>query len=150
MWKASLLLAPVALAIDLSLDSSESIKSASKIIAEDLLTWYEGDEPGGVPGLLPGGLECNPEIPGVHCWWQAGAMWGELVNYWRYTGDDSYNGLISEAMLFQKGVSQLDHHRHRNGVLMRDSPTTTSTHLISREVWVSTIRPSGHSPLSTP
>lgn len=30
-------------------------------------------------------------------------MWGALINYWQYTGDSSYNDMISTAIQFQKG-----------------------------------------------
>jgi mannan endo-1,6-alpha-mannosidase len=103
MWKPALMLAPLALAIDISLDSEDSIKDAAATIAEDMMQFYDGEEPGNIVGILPGGMECNPEIEGVYCWWQAGAMWGGLINYWQYTGDDTYNGQIQRAIQHQKG-----------------------------------------------
>ena len=30
-------------------------------------------------------------------------MWGTLIDYWKLTGDDSYNDLIKDAMLWQVG-----------------------------------------------
>ena len=30
-------------------------------------------------------------------------MFGILINYWQYTGDDQYNDLVSEGLLFQVG-----------------------------------------------
>lgn len=30
-------------------------------------------------------------------------MWGTLIDYWKFTGDDSYNDLITQAMLWQVG-----------------------------------------------
>lgn len=103
MLKSTLILAPVALAIEITMTSRDSIRQAAGTVAQDMMSFYKGDEPGEVPGLLPGGLECNPEIPGVYCWWQAGAMWGTLINYWQYTGDDTYNQEIITAIQHQKG-----------------------------------------------
>jgi hypothetical protein len=36
-------------------------------------------------------------------WWEAGAMWGSLMDYWYYTGDTTYNAITSQGMLFQAG-----------------------------------------------
>ncbi|GAO16063.1 hypothetical protein UVI_02054080 [Ustilaginoidea virens] len=62
-------------------------------MAADMLSFYDGDKPGGTPGLLPA----------PYYWWEAGAMMGTLVDYWYYTGDEQYNKLVQEALLFQVG-----------------------------------------------
>ncbi|KAF4509883.1 hypothetical protein G6O67_001820 [Ophiocordyceps sinensis] len=80
-------------AYDLNPDSTDSIKSIAKNMADDLLSFYDGNRPGGTPGLLP--------LP--YYWWEAGAMMGALVDYWYYTNDDSYNKLITDGLLFQVG-----------------------------------------------
>lgn len=85
-----------ALTVDLS--SSDSIKEAASQVAEDLLTFYRGDEPGWVPGILPG-----PPPDGDYYWWQGGAMWGTLLDYRHHTGDKTYDDMTSTAMLFQVG-----------------------------------------------
>jgi mannan endo-1,6-alpha-mannosidase len=103
MKPSTLFFATAASAIDIQFDQSASVKTGLKTIADGMLSYYTGDEPGGVPGLLPGSLACNPANEGTYCWWEAGAMWGSLINYWQYTGDSSYNAMISEAMLFQRG-----------------------------------------------
>ncbi|RDA95309.1 hypothetical protein CP533_3519 [Ophiocordyceps camponoti-saundersi (nom. inval.)] len=74
-------------------DSEESIKSISKMMADDMLSFYNGHKPGGTPGLLP-----QP-----YYWWEAGAMMGSLIDYWYYTGDSSYNDIVSQGLLFQVG-----------------------------------------------
>ncbi|OWP02056.1 glycoside hydrolase family 76 protein [Marssonina coronariae] len=75
---------------------SESIKSAASTIANGLLSFYHGNEPGQIPGLLPP----------PHFWWETGGMFMTLIDYWRYTGDTTHNDLISEGMLFQTGTKQ--------------------------------------------
>lgn len=35
--------------------------------------------------------------------WEAGAMMGTLIDYWYYTGDDAYNNITQQALLFQVG-----------------------------------------------
>ncbi|KAK0733663.1 glycosyl hydrolase family 76-domain-containing protein [Lasiosphaeria miniovina] len=62
-------------------------------MAEDMMSFYHGDQPGGTPGLLP--------LP--YYWWEAGALMGSLVDYWYYTGDSRWNNITKEGMLYQVG-----------------------------------------------
>lgn len=75
-----------------------SIKSAAKELASGLNFWYTGGIPGqivtGIPGLLP-----QP-----YFWWEAGAMFGTLMDYWYYTGDNQFNDIVTQGMLFQVGA----------------------------------------------
>ncbi|KAL2268247.1 hypothetical protein VTJ83DRAFT_3093 [Remersonia thermophila] len=82
--------------LQVNLDSPGSIKAAAKVVAANLMSYYHGDEPGATPGILPG-----PPPAGPYYWWQAGAMWGTLVDYWHYTRDDTYNAEALRAMVFQ-------------------------------------------------
>ncbi|KAF4471033.1 Mannan endo-16-alpha-mannosidase DCW1 [Fusarium albosuccineum] len=82
-----------AVAYQLDPNSTSSIKSIAKDIAEDLVSMYNGNQPGGTPGLLP-----EP-----YYWWYAGAMMGTLIDFWAYTGDDDYVDLTKQALLFQVG-----------------------------------------------
>lgn len=36
-------------------------------------------------------------------WWQAGAMWGLLIDYFQYTNDPTYNSITMQALLSQVG-----------------------------------------------
>ncbi|KAG7283996.1 hypothetical protein NEMBOFW57_010354 [Staphylotrichum longicolle] len=83
-------------ALQVDLDSTDSIKAAAKVIAANLYSQYPGDQPGKTPGILPG-----PPPGGPYYWWQAGAMWGTYVDYWFYTGDDTYNKEAMRSMVFQ-------------------------------------------------
>lgn len=68
-------------------------------MAYDLLdVFYEGNQSGKIPGILPG-----PPPDGDYYWWQGGAMWGTLIDYWHYTGDESYVNTTKEALMFQTG-----------------------------------------------
>ncbi|KAI0021370.1 glycosyl hydrolase family 76-domain-containing protein [Xylariomycetidae sp. FL0641] len=78
---------------DLDVDSTDSIKSTSKTLAQDLMSMYTGNEKGQVPGLLP-----QP-----YYWWEAGALMGAMVDYWYYTGDTTYNDITQQGLLFQVG-----------------------------------------------
>ena len=58
--------------------------------------YYKGNERGQTVGILPG-----PPPQGPYYWWQAGAMFGTLIDYWHYTRDDEYNDITTEAILYQ-------------------------------------------------
>ncbi|KAK3384907.1 glycoside hydrolase family 76 protein [Podospora didyma] len=93
--------------LSVDLKSPDSIKSAAKIVATKLVSYYHGTEYGKTVGILPG-----PPSDGLgpYYWWEAGAMWGTLIDYWHYTGDDRYNAITSEALIFQSANS----YQHRN------------------------------------
>ena len=99
-WAVSLLAIVNAITLDLS--SQDSIKSVTSTIAYDMMTYYSGNQSGQTPGLLPG--PCASYL--CYYWWEAGAMFGSLINYWQYTGDSSYNDVVSQALLFQIGPDQ--------------------------------------------
>ncbi|KAL2118395.1 hypothetical protein VTJ04DRAFT_8055 [Mycothermus thermophilus] len=80
-----------AAAIELDLDNEESIKAAASTIAFGLVRYYTGNYTGDTPGNLP-----DP-----YFWWEAGAMFGTLVDYWALTGDESYNAITLQAMVHQ-------------------------------------------------
>jgi mannan endo-1,6-alpha-mannosidase len=61
-----------------------------------MMSFYNGNTSGNIPGLLP-------EPPSGYYWWEAGAMWGTMIDYWFITGDTSYNDVVQQAMLFQVG-----------------------------------------------
>ena len=58
-----------------------------------MMKYYTGNETGGTPGNLP-----DP-----YFWWEAGAMFGSLLDYYYYTGDDTYNKVTTQALLSQVG-----------------------------------------------
>lgn len=63
-------------------------------MAHDLVTFYTGNNSGDVPGNLP-----DP-----YYWWEAGAFFGSLVNYWAFTGDSTYNKITVQALEHQAGT----------------------------------------------
>lgn len=83
-----------------------SIRSVASTIAFDMMSEYKGNLSGMTPGLLPG----PPPTPAIlnkgYFWWEAGAMFGTLLDYWYYTGDSSYNDVTYQAMLHQVGENQ--------------------------------------------
>jgi mannan endo-1,6-alpha-mannosidase len=73
-----------------------SIKQAASTVAYGMMKYYKGNESGQIPGILP-----QP-----YYWWEAGGMFGGLIDYWRYTGDTTYNQIVHEAMLWQASYSR--------------------------------------------
>ncbi|KAJ2896574.1 hypothetical protein MKZ38_005430 [Zalerion maritima] len=98
LWVIFLCPGLAAPALDVDFSSVDSIKSAAALVAEDLMSFYHGDEPGKTPGILPG-----PPPEGDYYWWQGGAMWGTLIDYWHATGDETYNDEIQRSLIFQSG-----------------------------------------------
>lgn len=79
-------------AIDLGVNSTSSIKSAASSVAHGLMQYYTGNQSGGIPGLLP----YKP-----YFWWESGALMGTLMDYYYYTGDDTYNDIVIQGMMWQ-------------------------------------------------
>lgn len=67
-----------------------SLTTAANIIAKDLIGYYTGSS--GI-GLFPSPTE----------WWESGAVWSAMVDYWQYTGDAQYVSLVQEALEAQAG-----------------------------------------------
>lgn len=84
-----------------SLGSPAEIKATAAQVAWDLMQYYKGNQSGQTPGILPG-----PPPVGDYYWWEGGALWGTLIDYWKLTGDSSYNEVITEAMLWQTGPGE--------------------------------------------
>jgi mannan endo-1,6-alpha-mannosidase len=61
-----------------------------------MMIYYTGNNTGNIPGNLPP----------PYYWWEAGAMFGAMVDYWYYTGDNTYNDVTSQALLWQVGPNQ--------------------------------------------
>ncbi|KAL4890637.1 glycoside hydrolase [Aspergillus ambiguus] len=80
-------------AVDMEIDDPESIKKAAQVVAKNMLSFYTGYRPGDNPGNLP-----DP-----YYWWEAGAMFNSLVDYWYYTGDDTWNDITMQGLLWQAG-----------------------------------------------
>ncbi|KAH6685100.1 family 76 glycoside hydrolase [Plectosphaerella plurivora] len=86
-----------------SIDTREDILQSARTLAYDMMLFYSGNQTGKVPGVLPG-----PPASGTgdYYWWQGGAMMAAYIDYWYYTGDDSYNQVVYEGMLHQVGENK--------------------------------------------
>ncbi|KAB5566054.1 putative dfg5 protein [Coniochaeta sp. 2T2.1] len=87
--------------LNVDLTSADSIKAAARIVARNLMSYYDGNKPGRTPGILPG-----PPPAGPYYWWEGGALWGTMVDYWHYTNDTTYNNDTEFALVFQAGSPQ--------------------------------------------
>jgi mannan endo-1,6-alpha-mannosidase len=65
------------------------------------MTYYKGNQSGQTPGILPG-----PPPAGDYYWWEGGALWGAMIDYWHATGDTTYNDIVTQALLWQVGPNQ--------------------------------------------
>jgi len=61
-----------------------------------MMSYYTGNHTGDNLGNLP-----SP-----YFWWEAGACFGTMVEYWYYTNDTSYNPSVTQAILSQVGSDQ--------------------------------------------
>ncbi|KAH7007802.1 glycoside hydrolase [Macrophomina phaseolina] len=78
---------------DLDITQTKSIKDVTSNIAYGMMKYYTGNNTGDVPGNLP-----DP-----YYWWHAGAMFMSMVEYWYYTGDNTYVEVTKQAILHQAG-----------------------------------------------
>lgn len=81
--------------ITLDTTSEDSIKSAASTVAYGMMKYYTGNNTGDVPGNLP-----SP-----YYWWEAGGMFMNMIDYWYYTGDTTYNEVTKQALLWQAGTT---------------------------------------------
>ncbi|RVX75559.1 hypothetical protein B0A52_00912 [Exophiala mesophila] len=89
-----LLLASIAKAINLDVNSRESILHAASLTALDVRQLYKPTDPGGKIGKFP--------FPPYY-WWESGAAWGAMIEYYHYTGDKTHLNTTLEAILSQLG-----------------------------------------------
>ncbi|KAJ5740924.1 hypothetical protein N7493_000796 [Penicillium malachiteum] len=82
-----------ALAIDLDVSSQDSISNAANIATYAMMTYYTGNDTGGIPGAFP------------TKWWEGSALLMALLNYWHFVGDDYYNEELSVALQWQSGTN---------------------------------------------
>jgi len=80
-------------AITLDVNDQNSLKDAASTAASGMMDYYHGNQSGATVGLL--------DQP--YYWWEAGAMFMSLIQYWYFTGDTTYNNITTEGILAQIG-----------------------------------------------
>lgn len=86
-------------AIPLDVNDTSSISNASSTLAYGLMSYYsnnQSDTAATAIGTFSPPLE-------VWDWWEAGGVWGGMIDYWAYTNDTSYNPTVTQALLAQVG-----------------------------------------------
>lgn len=91
-WSAILITGSAAITLSATPSRDELISAANQA-KDNMLTFYGGNQPGGIPGYA-----LNPDI---YYWWQVGGMLGQLIHHWHLTGNDSANDLVKHAIQFQ-------------------------------------------------
>lgn len=82
------------------LSPTDSIRRAASVVAYNLQTYYKNNA-SDTPSELVGTLPFPP-----YYWWQSGAMWGGLVDYWAYTKDSTYVNNTMNAYIAQSGAKR--------------------------------------------
>ncbi|KAF2460648.1 glycosyl hydrolase family 76-domain-containing protein [Lineolata rhizophorae] len=90
------LLCPSTSAIELHIEDEASIRDVASTIAYGVMSYYTFNASGTDPNLLG-------SFPRPYYWWEAGAVWGGMVDYWAYTGDRTYVNTTMQALLAQVG-----------------------------------------------
>ncbi|KAF5102570.1 hypothetical protein D0Z00_000280 [Geotrichum galactomycetum] len=88
-----LLLLPLVAGIKIDWSSESSINDGLALLAKGLMDYYNGNDTGKTPGMFS-----NP-----YYWWEAGAAWNSMLDYWYYTGDTTYNSILKSSLQFQVG-----------------------------------------------
>ncbi|KAJ5218434.1 uncharacterized protein N7498_000533 [Penicillium cinerascens] len=78
-------------ALDLNVDSQESIKDAGKTAAYNMMTWYTQNGTDN-PGFIS------------RSWWTGAALFLACLNYWHATNDTTYNEEVSIGLQHQGGA----------------------------------------------
>ncbi|GAM37771.1 glycosyl hydrolase [Talaromyces pinophilus] len=86
-----LLTLPFAAALTVDPNDANSLKSAASTAAASAVNYYNNRESKLIPGKFDG------------TWWEGGAFFTFLINYWHWTGDDQYNDLVTEGLSWQGG-----------------------------------------------
>ncbi|KAI9708002.1 MAG: hydrolase 76 protein [Bogoriella megaspora] len=82
--------------LELKIDDDASIRQAAATAAEIMFLYYNNSEATSESGKR--GLLNSP-----YYWWESGAMWGAMLDYWKLTGDTKYMSQTSDALQYQLG-----------------------------------------------
>ncbi|QSZ33152.1 hypothetical protein DSL72_002738 [Monilinia vaccinii-corymbosi] len=82
-------------ALTLDISDPASIKNVAGNIAHGLMKYYTGN--------ITNTPDTIAVLPAPYYWWEAGAMWGTMLDYYHYTGDSSYNQVTTQALESQVG-----------------------------------------------
>lgn len=80
-------------AVQLNVNNTSSVDNAAALLVQGTLDYYAGYQVGGTIGMF--------QEP--YYWWEAGGVWGAMIDYWFITGNDTYVNLTKQALLYQAG-----------------------------------------------
>ncbi|CCE64981.1 hypothetical protein TPHA_0J01600 [Tetrapisispora phaffii CBS 4417] len=80
-------------AITLDVDSKDSVCEATALIQKGMLDYYQGTRYGGTVGMF--------QPP--YYWWEAGEAFGGMLENWYLCQNDTFESLISDALIYQAG-----------------------------------------------
>lgn len=80
-------------ALNMVFDNEQSRNAGLQLLAKGLMDYYTGNNSGQSPGMFSW----------PYYWWEAGAAWNSMLDYWFYTGDDTWNDLLMSSLLYQTG-----------------------------------------------
>lgn len=90
-WRIILVIAPLAWAISIDINDPDSFKTSATTVASDMMTFYADRASKDIPGKFDG------------TWWEGGAMFMGLMQYWHWTGDATWNDQVNAGMVWQAG-----------------------------------------------
>lgn len=86
-------LASSATAIEVELGNEESVCNAATDLVDGIMDYYLGTRYAGTVGMF--------QQP--YYWWEAGLVFGGMIDTWKFCNNDTYVGIIQEAIVHQKG-----------------------------------------------
>lgn len=89
----AVLYAPSVQALSLEAGDKDSVCAAATPITNGIMDYYEGTRIGGAVGLF--------QPP--YYWWEAGEIFGGMIDTWAWCGNHTYENIIYEALMAQKG-----------------------------------------------
>ncbi|QPG73813.1 hypothetical protein FOA43_001127 [Brettanomyces nanus] len=90
----ALSLLPLASCVDLEVGDKESVCAAATLIIDGIMDYYEGTRYGGTVGMF--------QEP--YYWWEAGEVFGGMLDTWYFCDNDTYEDIIYDAILAQRGT----------------------------------------------
>ena len=81
------------------IDTRDNTVASARGLASDLMAFYKGNQSGEIPGILS-----LPPPSGDYYWWSSAGFWSAFIDYWRLTGDTTYNDLVTQGLQFQAGT----------------------------------------------
>ncbi|KAF3024279.1 hypothetical protein E8E14_013136 [Neopestalotiopsis sp. 37M] len=80
---------------ELDITDGDSIRNVASTIAHGAMSLYTGN--------ITNTVDTIAVWPAPIYWWESGAAWGAMLDYYHYTGDATYNDVATQAIMSQLG-----------------------------------------------